>query len=30
MFVYRAKFGDYLTREPRMKLAHAAVVAKGP
>ena len=28
--VYRAKFGDYLTREPQMELARAAVVAKGP
>jgi soluble lytic murein transglycosylase len=28
--VYRAKFGDYLTRAPQMELAHAAVVAKGP
>ena len=28
--VYRAKFGEYLTREPQMELAHAAVVAKGP
>jgi len=27
--VYRAKFGDYLTRAPQMELAHAAVVAKG-
>jgi hypothetical protein len=28
--VYRAKFGDFLAREPRTELAHAAAVATGP